>query len=132
MESLARKGLRDRRNRVLDNYGWTEDRRIWISYRLSRGMINNGVIGIPGDNEAIPTGRLCLWAVKLGSRVGTVVCKENQAWGFGPFFRRRGGEQGDCLLLVFDLKTRGAQVSVGDETLTENRVADESRIEAPN
>jgi hypothetical protein len=54
-----------------------------------------------------------------GSRVGTIVSKKSQAWGLGPFFRRRGGEVGDFLLLVFNLEARDAQLAVGDESLVE-------------
>jgi hypothetical protein len=37
----------------------------------------------------------------------------------GPFFRRRGGETGDHLLVLIDLTTRQATLDLGDETLFE-------------
>jgi hypothetical protein len=47
-------------------------------------------------------------------RVGTLVLREHGAWGLGPFFRRRGVEAGDCLVLTFDLNTRSVAAQVAD------------------
>jgi len=49
-----------------------------------------------------------------GQTVGQVVVKDTQAWGLGPFFRRRGGEPGDVLELIFDPKGRIASVALGE------------------
>ncbi len=46
-----------------------------------------------------------------GQCVGRLVVKDTQAWGLGPFFRRRGGEPGDVLEIVFDPKERIASVA---------------------
>ena len=39
--------------------------------------------------------------------------------GWDQFYRRRGGEAGDHLMIVFDLTAREAIVQIGDETLIE-------------
>jgi len=107
-----------RPSKVLLDYGWTDDRKIWVAYKLSRGIINSGVIGIPSPMASFLQGEFVL-RDEGGSRVGTIVSKKSQAWGLGPFFRRRGGEVGDFLLLVFNLEARDAQLAVGDESLVE-------------
>ena len=38
---------RQRKGRVLRDCGWTESGEAWISYRLSKASIRNGVLGIP-------------------------------------------------------------------------------------
>jgi hypothetical protein len=63
-------------------------------------------------------GEFSLWTVD-GSYVGKWTCGDYQAWGIGPFLRRRGGEPGDILLLVIDISTRRAVAELGDETLLE-------------
>jgi hypothetical protein len=107
---------RRRPSRVLQDYGWTDDRKVWITYKLSSGIIRNGVMTVPASVASFLQGEFAL-RDGGGSRVGTITSKGNQAWGLIPFFSRRGGEPGDSLLLVFDLSSRDVHVSVGDETL---------------
>lgn len=47
-------------------------------------------------------------------KVPRLVVKDTQAWGLGPFFRRRGGEAGDLLQIVFDTKQGLASVHLGE------------------
>jgi hypothetical protein len=54
-----------------------------------------------------------------GEQMGTLVSRESGAWGLGPFFRRRGIEEGDHLVLRFDLTTRCATAEVGDSAMLE-------------
>ncbi len=48
-----------------------------------------------------------------GQSVGRLVVKDTQARGLGPLIRRRGGEPGDVLEIVFDPKERIALVALG-------------------
>jgi hypothetical protein len=48
-----------------------------------------------------------------------LVARNGSAWGLGPFFRRRGGEEDDHLLLVLNLASRTAMVAIGDDTILE-------------
>jgi hypothetical protein len=54
-----------------------------------------------------------------GQTAGNLTVKETSGWGLGPFFRRRGGDVGDTLLLLFDLKAHETVITVGDESLVE-------------
>jgi hypothetical protein len=109
---------RERPTSVRLDHGWTKDRKIWIGYRLSEGMVRNGAFSVPSGLKKFLQGQFTLKAVD-GSAMGTVSIRENSGWGLGPFFRRRGGEAGDTLLVVFDLSRQEALISVGDDGLLE-------------
>jgi len=96
--------------------GWTSDRKIWVGYRLSEGMLGNGAFSIPAGFRRFLQGSFMLKSVD-GLSFGKLVAKDHAGWGLGPFFRRRGGEPGDVLLIVFDVKVMEAVVSIGDEHL---------------
>ena len=108
-----------RATRVLRDYGWTTDGRVWLGYCLSDATILNGVVTVPAAMKQFICGDFKLKA-EDGVVVGNLVCRESSAWGLGPFFRRRGAEAGDHLVVVFDLAHREAIVRVGDETLIDD------------
>jgi hypothetical protein len=100
------------------DHGWTRDRKLWIGYRVSEAMVRNGVFSVPSGVKNFLQCKFTLKATD-GGVVGTLVIRDNSGWGLGPFYRRRGGESGDNLLIVFDLKCKEALISVGDENLLE-------------
>jgi hypothetical protein len=110
--------LSQRPTTVRIDQGWTVDRKIWVGYRLSESMIASGSFSVPGGFKRFLQGSFVLRAVD-GLSFGTLVVKDHAVWGIGPFFRRRGGEPGDILLIVFDIKAKEVVVSVGDEDLLE-------------
>lgn len=114
VESLIPKNQRTTTVRL--DHGWTPDRKIWVAYRLSAAMVNSGAFGIPAALKKFLHGEYKVTTAD-GVGVGTVPIKGSSAWGLGPFFRRRGGEPGDTLLIVFDLTTRGAVVRIGADEL---------------
>jgi hypothetical protein len=100
------------------DHGWTNDRRIWIGYCLSEGMVGNGAFSVPGPMKQFLQGKYAMKTLD-GATIGNVVVKDNAGWGLGTLFRRRGGEPGDTLLLVFDAKALVVVASIGDESLLE-------------
>ena len=44
------------------DHGWTNDRKIWIGYRLSEGMIRNGAFAVPGSLKQFLQGKFALKA----------------------------------------------------------------------
>jgi hypothetical protein len=113
--SLAPKGQPGRR--LLD-VGWMTDGRPWCAYRLGRNTLESGVVGVPSGLKTIFAGEFRLEADD-GTPMGTLVARNSSAWGLGPFFRRRGGEEDDCLLLVLDVANRKAVVAIGDDGMVE-------------
>ena len=104
------------KGRVLKDYGWTADGRVWLGFQLSQAMISSGTFTVPTAMKTFVSGEFLLKA-EDGSPIGTAVVQESWSWGLGPFFRRRGGEPGDHLILVFDLAAREAVVHIGDADL---------------
>jgi hypothetical protein len=103
---------------VLQDYGWTSQGKPWLCFTLSGNMLASGTFTVPASMKDFISGEFKL-RVEDGSTIGKLICKESGAWGLGPFYRRRGGEQGDCLMIVFDLAAREAVVRVGDLALVE-------------
>jgi hypothetical protein len=81
-------------------------------------MVRNGTFSVPSGVKKFLQGKFTLKAAD-GGVIGTLVIRDSSGWGLGTFYRRRGGEAGDTLLIVFDLKSQEALISVGDENLLE-------------
>jgi hypothetical protein len=109
---------RSGKSRLVIDYGWTQDRKIQILYRVSDDMLTRGIVSIPSALRAFVQGRFAL-VTGDNSKIGTFVVKDSSGWGLGPFFTRRGGESGDYLSVVFDPSCRLATVQIGDESLSD-------------
>ena len=104
------------RSRVLKDCGWTSQGKLWVGYRLSESTVLSGVCSIPSSLTRFISGEFTLKAVD-GSVIGTLVTNNTSAWGLRPFFRRKGVEASDYLVLVFDLQSRIVDAHLGDENL---------------
>lgn len=104
------------RSQVLREHGWTKDRRIWIVYRLSAAAVSTGVLSVPAALAPMLRGQFNLVTTD-GAAMGTLTIEETRLWGVSPFYRRRGVEAGDHLLLVFNTADLSARVDVGDEAI---------------
>lgn len=104
---------------VVQDHGWTPENTIWIAYRLSEATIGSGVVGVPSAKREMLQGRFTLIDSHSDAKVGNLVVKQSSAWGLTPFFRRRGAEEGDYLLLEFNTFERVVAISIGDESLVE-------------
>jgi len=81
-------------------------------------MLTSGVVGVPSALKRFLQGKFTIMTSD-NSHVGTLVAKDNSAWGLGPFFARRGGETGDYLEIKFKPSQRVAIVQIGDESLAD-------------
>lgn len=104
------------RSQVLREHGWTKDRRIWIVYRLSAAAVSTGVLSVPAALAPMLRGQFNLVTTD-GAAMGTLTIEETRLWGVSPFYRRRGVEAGDHLLLVFNTADLSARVDVGDDAI---------------
>jgi hypothetical protein len=107
--SKARRASRMAR-RVLDGHGWTEDGKVWLSYRLSKAASTYAVITVPAALKNEVQGRFALLGPD-GTEIGTLATKEGRAWGLGAFLRQQGARIDDFIVLTLDLKQRTAAVS---------------------
>ena len=99
-------------HRVLDSHGWTEDGKIWLSYRLSKAASTYAVITVPAALKKVVRGRFTLVAPD-GAEIGALATKDGRAWGLGAFLRQHGARIDDHILLTLDLQERTAAVSWG-------------------
>jgi hypothetical protein len=110
-----------KKTRVLADYGWIQDGRIYLSYKLSEGAISNGIVSVPSKMKQYLQGTHELRTAD-GQSMGQLAVKNSQAWGLGPMFRRRGGDPGDSLRIIFDLKTKIAVAELGQTANDETTV----------
>lgn len=103
------------RHQVLQDHGWTEDGSLWAAFRISPAAESTGILGAPAAVRSVAGGSFELFA-EDESLVGTLVIEQNM-WGLSPFFRRWGVEAGDMVVIVLDLTTRQARISVGTDEL---------------
>jgi hypothetical protein len=96
----------------LRDHGWTAEARPWLAVELSPAALSTGVIAIPSGILRFIQGRYVLRA-QDGLEMGTLAISGHSGWGLGPFFRRRGGEPGDVVVLTFDIQRREAAVRLG-------------------
>jgi hypothetical protein len=102
-----------RKTRVMSDYGWTPDGRIFTSYKLSKGSLSNGIVSAPSRMAQYLQGSYQLTTID-GQPIGQLVVKGSQTWGLGPLFRRRGGDLGDTLQIIYDLKSKLATAELGE------------------
>jgi len=114
----ARPAPQAKAHRVLLESGWTPEGHIRASYRLTSGVITNGMVSIPSQHVSALHGDYRL--MRLGSPAGVLRCRGAQAWGLGPLLRRTGAEVGEILCLEFDLKQGEAVASVSAEGPPDN------------
>jgi hypothetical protein len=116
-----------RKTRVLSDYGWTKHGKIFLSYKLSSGTLANGIVSVPAGMKKHLSGAYEL-RVAEGAPIGRLFVKDSQAWGLGPLFRRRGGDPGDSLRILFDLKTKNAIAELGQASVEEEDEAEEKLL----
>jgi hypothetical protein len=102
--------------KILKDFGWTSDGKIWLANRLSRGMIRSGFFYIPGGMKQFLQGDFTMIAAD-GIFIEHLKIKDSNGWSLNRFFQRRGGEPGDFLVLIFDLFTRKVEARIGAEDL---------------
>jgi hypothetical protein len=94
-------------HRVLHNYGWTDDGKVWLSYRLSKAASTYAVITVPAALKDVVHGCFQLLASD-GRVIGVLTAKEGRAWGLGALLREQNARTGDRIVLTLDLKKQTA------------------------
>lgn len=113
VESLR---IRSGRGRVLKDAGWTSSGEVWIAYQLSGSSVASGVCSVPAAFREAIQGDFALYSGE-GSPIGTLSTNDTSVWGLRPLFSRRGAEEGDFLVLLFNLSSRSVSARLGDETV---------------
>jgi len=113
-ELIADRRAKRSSHRVLDRHGWTDDGKVWLSYRLSKAASTYAVITIPAALKKVVHGRFKLLDAD-GRQIGTLATKDGRAWGLGAFMREHGARVGDYVVVSLDLKERTAVIALGEE-----------------
>jgi hypothetical protein len=113
--------LQPRERRVL-GHGWSEDGRLWVAARIPHTGAASLVVGCPGPIRRYLSGRNFECQVKeTHHRCGTIgINEKGMSYGYGPFIRRYGLDEGDILLAEFDLLAGTVNLSVGSESLLDS------------
>jgi hypothetical protein len=109
-ELLVQRRASRTNHRVLDRHGWTDDGRVWLSYRLSKAASTYAVITIPAALRKTVNGRF-QFIDGDGQAIGTLATKDGRAWGLGAFLRKHDAQIGDHIVLTLDLEKRTAVVT---------------------
>jgi hypothetical protein len=111
--------LRPRETRLLE-YGWTPEGRLWVAWRLP-AVQSSIVLGIPGATRRYLSDRtFAAVAKETGRAYGNVsVNAQGSSYGYSPFLRSAGADEGDVLLAEFDISANMVHLDIGDENLLE-------------
>jgi hypothetical protein len=106
--------------RVVADYGWNDEGALWVAARVPRRH-NSLVIGFPSSIAHYVAERRFSARADDGSAAGTIAVNEDgTSWGYGPFLARRGADEGDVLLIAFDLAAEEVVLKLGDLQLLED------------
>lgn len=102
------------KSKVVKDYGWTDDGHLRLVIQLSKSVIQTGSVGIPSSIQRYLQGK---FIIKTGDGfpIGNLSTNGNRALGLISLFKRRGGDAGDFLLLVFDLNNKEAIATISEE-----------------
>jgi len=113
VESLVSEAYHHKRKTLLD-FGWAEDGKIWIAHNISAGMLKNGLFTIPAAIKEYLEGIYILKTID-GTNIGNFTVKGNSGWNLGSFYKRRGAEEGDHLIILFDIGLKIARIAVSED-----------------
>jgi hypothetical protein len=108
--------LRQKEKRVLD-HGWTPGGQLWLAARIPPAHdAANLVVSVPGPIRRYLSGRQFDARDEDAVSHGSIrVNDEGASYGFVPFLRQRGADEGDILIAEFDLTKGIALLRLGDD-----------------
>ena len=104
--------LPKQRGKVITDHGLTCDGKAWVSYSLSYSILQRGIFHLPPSLEKFVEGKYELYDTNR-ELLGTINVHNNNGWGLKPFFRRRGGDVKDTMVLVFNNLEAIAVILIG-------------------
>ena len=92
------------KSKVLLDYGWTDQGKIFITYKLSKPTLRAGFVTLPAALSDILTGSHTLYGPAGIVHYGVVKYMSDRVTGLHTFFLRSGAEESDILKLLIDLR----------------------------
>ena len=103
------------RGPVLVDHGWTDDGRVWISYRLNASNLRSGVFSLPASLRGKVTGNYFIQSSGTGAR-RAILAENDKLTGLHRPIAIRGGEQDDVIVVTFDLHHASADFQFGEKS----------------
>jgi hypothetical protein len=107
---------------VVIGHGWTDDGRIWVSYRLNASNVRSGVFSLPSALKELLRGQFSIQSLGTGSRA-IILAEGDRLTGLHRLIAIRGGQPDDVIVVTFDLRRGSAELRFGEE---ENGVSNEA------
>lgn len=107
--------LRPRETRVQD-FGWSSDGKLWVAWALP-AISGSPVFGIPvAIKRYLSNQSFAARPKDVDRSVGTITINDGgTSYGYAPFLRYIGADQGDLLLAEFDLARSQVLLSINDD-----------------
>jgi Bacterial RNA polymerase, alpha chain C terminal domain len=104
---------RSREKRVQD-FGWSNEGNIWLKVRLGQN-VQSFVVGCPSGISKYILG--CEFSAfgDDDQRCGTIKSSGSSLYGFSPYLRKAGADEGDVLEIVFNIEKGEAYLSLSPE-----------------
>ena len=112
--------LRPREVRVQD-FGWDANGRLWVTWTLPQ-ISSSPVLGIPGPVKRFLGGRTFEARPKDGERLlGKIsITDAGLSYGYSPYYRYSGADEGDWLKAEFDLGAAIVYLSLNEDTFEDD------------
>jgi hypothetical protein len=98
----------------VQDFGWSDEGNIWLKVRLSQN-VQSFVVGCPSDMSRYILGREFAAFGDDDERCGTIKSSGASLYGFSPFLRKAGADEGDVLEIVFNIGKDEAYLSLSPE-----------------
>jgi hypothetical protein len=92
--------------------GWTSDGRLFLCYKINKGVWHSGLVTVPSSVQSILQGGFKLTAFGQQT-LGQIEIREATIFSFRKLFRMFGAEEGDVLLAVFDVRGAHCEAWLG-------------------
>ncbi len=101
------------RGPVLIGHSWTEDGRVWISYRLNTANLRSGQFTLPASLKGIIRGEYFVQSSGTGTQ-SKILAEGDRLIGLHRPIVIRGGEVNDTIVVTFDLRLLKAELRFDD------------------
>jgi hypothetical protein len=116
IDELERK--KERPGRPTLGFGWTADHKLLFARNITDGVWLSGIVNLPAAVQEFVVGEYRLFG--LGKHeLGDIHMRDGSVFGIKPFLRMFGGDPGDVLVLLFDLKEKRCESWLGGRELSE-------------
>lgn len=116
VQDLAERRVPRRSGKALLDRGWTKDGKLWLAFNVTGGMIRSGTYTIPSAVREHLGNEFALYTDD-GRWIASLKYSEQTGYGLGPALRRLAVEEGDCLVLAYNLGEYQATAYVGSHEL---------------